>query len=390
MNHLLDRGVDEVIEKTHLEERLKRGDKLRVKLGIDPTAKDLHLGHTVVLRKFRQFQNEGHQGVFIIGDFTASIGDPSGRSELRPFLTRQQIEDNMDNYLREASKVIDIDKAEIHYNSEWFNKAEPSLLFDLTSKFTVARMLERDDFQKRIKEDRDISVLEILYPILQGYDSFAVKADVELGGTDQKFNLLTGRKVQKRYNQPEQDIITVPIIEGIDGVKKMSKSLNNYIGLSEYPKDMYGKIMSLPDELMVKYFTLLTDVNDAKIEELRKDRANSSLAKKTPKEWKEDLAFEIVKTYWGKDEAIRSQNEFRRVFFRGNLPEDVPIFALKGNKSVVDVLVNAGLTESKAEAKRLIDQKAVRVNSEIVQDWGYQIKSGDIIKVGPRKFLKII
>src|SRR3990167_7601790 len=279
MNTLLERGVEEIIDKEHLKERLKKGEKLRVKLGIDPTAKDLHLGHTVVLRKLKQFQDEGHQAVFIIGDFTATIGDPSGRDTLRPNLTSEQIKENMKNYLTEASKVIAIKKAEIRYNSEWYKDKGVDFLMDLTSKFTVARILERDDFQKRLKDDRDISLLEILYPILQGYDSFEVKADIELGGTDQKFNLLMGRKVQKRFGQAEQDIVTTPLIEGLDGVKKMSKSSGNYIGLSDEAVDMFGKVMSLPDDLMVKYFTLLTDVSQEDIELLKKDRLNSSIAK---------------------------------------------------------------------------------------------------------------
>lgn len=389
ISSLILRGVDEVIEKDHLQERLSKGEKLRVKLGIDPTAKDLHFGHTVVLRKLRQFQDAGHQAVFIIGDFTATIGDPSGRDALRPILTSEQIKENMKSYLTEASKVIDIKRAEIRYNSEWYKNKGNDFLIDLASKFTIARLLERDDFQKRLKEDRDISLLEILYPILQGYDSFEVKADVELGGTDQKFNLLMGRKVQKRYGQAEQDIITLPLIEGLDGVKKMSKSLGNYIGLSDEAVDMFGKVMSMPDELMVKYFTLLTDVSQEYIELLKKDRLNPSLAKTSPKEWKERLASELVKMYHGEKEAVKAQNEWGRVFSKGELPEDITEVPGEGMK-LVDFIIKHALATSSSEAKRLLDQGAVSVNDCVIKEWGCLLKKGDIVRVGPRKFLKVV
>ncbi len=388
MNEILERGVEEIIEKDHLQGRLERGDKLRVKLGIDPTAKDLHLGHTVVLRKLRQFQDAGHQAVFIIGDFTALIGDPSGRSDLRPVLTPEQIKENLKNYLKEAGKVIDLKKAEVRYNSEWLGSQGPEFIMELASKFTVARMLERDDFQKRIKNDQDVGVLEIMYPILQGYDSVAVKADVELGGTDQKFNLLMGRKVQKRYGQSEQDIITMPLIEGLDGVNKMSKSLGNYVGLSDEPEDMFGKIMSTPDDLMVKYYTLLTDVSENEIEKLRQDRLNPSLAKKPPKQWKEELAREITKMYHGEKEADKAMEEFEKVFSKGELPEDIQEFSGEG-KSILDFIADNNLAESRSETKRLLEQKAIKINSMVVTDWGQLLSKGDIVQVGPRKFAKV-
>ncbi len=384
---LVLRGVDEVIEKDHLQERLSKGEKLRVKLGIDPTAKDLHLGHTVVLRKLKQFQDAGHQAVFIIGDFTATIGDPSGRDALRPILTAGQIRENMKNYLVEAGKVLDIKKTEIRYNSEWYSNKGNDFLMDLASKFTIARLLERDDFQKRLKEDRDISLLEILYPILQGYDSFEIKADVELGGADQKFNLLMGRKVQKRYGQAEQDIITLPLIEGLDGVKKMSKSLGNYIGLSDDAVDMFGKVMSIPDELMVKYFTLLTDTPEENIELLKKDRLNPSLAKVSPKEWKERLALELVRMYHGEKEAKKAAEEFDKVFSRKELPED--IFEVSGGGMPLDLFLEGWLKESRSEVKRLIDQGAVKINDEVAKEWGTIVEQGNIIKVGPRKFARV-
>ena len=389
IEELLSRGVDEAIEFEHLKARLLKGDKLRVKLGIDPTAKDLHLGHTVVLKKLKQFQDLGHTAVFIIGDFTATIGDPSGRNELRPQLTGSQIKDNMKNYLAEASKVIDVKKAEIHYNSEWYKNKEAWFLMELTSKFTLARALERDDFQKRIKNDQDVGLLEILYPLFQGYDSVAVRADVEIGGTDQKFNLLTGRKVQRRYDQPEQDIITCPLIEGMDGVKKMSKSTGNYIGLSDNSGDMFGKIMSVPDGLMVKYFKLLTNVSDMEVENIKNDiLVNPSMAKKSPKEWKQTLAQEIVKMYHGEKEAKKAKEEWEKVFSNKEMPSEIQEAPGEGMR-LVDFITEHALATSSSEAKRLLDQGAVSVNEEVVKAWGHLLKKEDVIRVGSRKFLKV-
>lgn len=386
---IFERGVDEVIEFEHLKTRLLKGDKLRVKLGIDPTARDLHLGHTVVLRKLKQFQDLGHTAVFIVGDFTATIGDPSGRNELRPQLTESQIKENMKNYLVEASKVINTKKAEIHYNSEWYKNKEAWFLMELTSKFTLARVLERDDFQKRIKNDQDVGLLEILYPLFQGYDSVAVKADVEIGGTDQKFNLLTSRKVQKRYDQQGQDIITCPLIEGTDGVKKMSKSTGNYIGLSDSSINMFGKIMSVPDELITKYFKLLTDVSDEEIENVKNDiLTNPAIAKKSPKEWKQTLAQEIVTLYHGEKEAQKARNEWEKVFSNKEVPSEIEEVPGSGMK-LVDFITEHALATSSSEAKRLLDQGAVSVNDEIFKEWGHVLKTGDIVRVGPRKFLKV-
>jgi len=250
IEELLSRGVDEVIDKEHLRKRLLCGRRLRVKFGIDPTGSDLHLGHVVPLRKFRHFQNLGHQVIFLIGDFTAMIGDPSGRSEARKMLTEKDIKENMKDYIRQAGKILDFKKIEVRYNSEWYNKKGAMFLFELTSAVTVARAMERDDFQKRMKDDVDVSVLELIYPLMQGYDSVALEADVELGGRDQKFNLLMGRRVQRRYGAPEQDIMTVPLLEGTDGVRKMSKTYGNYIGINENAREIYGKTMSIPDSLM--------------------------------------------------------------------------------------------------------------------------------------------
>lgn len=387
MDKVLERGVEEVIDKEHLEARLKNGDKLRIKLGIDPTSPDLHLGHTVILRKLRQFQDAGHKAVLIIGDFTATIGDPSGRSELRPKLSKEQAKENMKNYLKEAAKVIDIKKAEVKYNSEWYGKKDALFLFELVSKFTVARALERNDFQKRIKEGLDVGVLEMLYPIFQGYDSVEVKADVELGGTDQKFNLTMGRKVQERYGQPPQDIITMPLIEGTDGVRKMSKSLGNYIGISEKSDQMFGKLMSIPDDLMPKYFLLLTDTPESEIEQLKKDHLQPAMASRSPKNWKEKLAFEVVSMYHGEKEAEKAKKEFERVFSEGQQPEERP--EIKSTGMLLQTMVTAGVVSSASEFKRLVDQKGIKLNGKIVERWDQADKPGDDSSVGSHRFFKL-
>ena len=385
---ILERGVEEVIEKDHLASRLQDAGKLRVKLGIDPTGSELHLGHTVVLRKLRQFQDAGHQAVLIIGDFTAKIGDPSGRNDSRPELSDEQIKQNLRDYLKQAALVLDVKKTEVRYNSEWFSKKGPTFLMELASKFTVARTLERDDFQKRLKENRDISILEVLYPLLQGYDSVAIEADVELGGTDQKFNLLMGRKVQKRYGLPEQDIVTLSLIEGTDGVKKMSKSIGNYIGLSELAQEKFNKIMSIPDDLMVKYFTLLTDVPTETIEQLKRDRLNPGLASKSSRKWKGELAFELVKLYHGTKNAQQAKNEFTKVFSQGQIPENIPNLAGAGDE-LIDFLVKHSLAESRSEAKRLIEQGGVKLNGVVVKSWETKLAAGNVLKIGSHRFARV-
>ena len=300
---LLTRGVVEVIEKEHFQTVLHSGRKLRVKFGIDPTAPDLHLGHTVPLRKLLQFQDAGHKAVLIIGDFTAKIGDPSGRDKTRPQLSDLEIKKNLKTYLAQAKKVLDLKKTEIHNNSEWF-KDNPKLLLELMSQMSMERIMERDDFQKRIRAGQEVTMLEGLYPILQGYDSVAVRADVEIGGGDQKFNLLMGRRLQRKYGQPEQDVVMLPLLEGVDGVQKMSKSLGNYIGLTEKPEMMFGKIMSVPDELVLKYIELLTDLPLDKM---------GGLVKKDPRGAKMELARELVKMYHGEKAAAKAEEEFIRV-----------------------------------------------------------------------------
>jgi len=393
VEEILNRGVDEVIDKDHLEKELKSGRQLRIKFGIDPTSPDLHLGHSIPLRKLRQFQNLGHKVILLIGNFTAMIGDPSGRSTQRPMLTEKMVKQNLRDYINQAGKILDIKKTEIRYNNDWYKKKGAAFLMELSSKFTLARIAERDDFKKRIKEDVDISMLELTYPLLQGYDSVELKSDVEIGGRDQKFNLLMGRKVQKRYDMPEQDIITLPLLEGIDGVKKMSKSLGNYIGLSEIPQQMYGKLMSIPDELMWKYFDLLTDLSIDQIDELKEKQQKNLIS---PINLKAKLAKEIVRIYHGEKNAEIAEQEFEKVFRNKELPSDIPVFETdKNNHSIIDLLVDSKLAPSKNEAKRLVEGGGVQVlNGDVkekIVDWKKEVTLDDemIIKVGSRKFVRI-
>lgn len=390
IEELLSRGVEEVIEKTSLEKKLKSGKVLRVKLGIDPTGSDLHLGHLVVLRKMKQFQDLGHQVILLIGDYTGMIGDPSGRSETRKMLERKDLKKNEATYLDQASKVLDIKKVELRHNSEWYDKKGPAFLMELTSKFTFARLIERDDFKKRIAQDIDVSMLELLYPLLQGYDSVALKADVELGGTDQKFNLLMGRKVQKRYDLPEQDVVTVPLLEGLDGVRKMSKSYGNYIAFNDSPQEMFGKIMSLPDTLLIKYFKLATYLSLVEIEDIQKKIRISSL---NPKNVKILLAKEVVKIFYKDKDADKAEVEFNKMFRDKERPTDIPKVKIeKKDWPVVDLLVQLELAASKAEAQRLVEQGGVKVNDVAISDWRQivAIKTKDVVQVGKRKFIEII
>ncbi len=397
IEELLTRGVDEVINKKHLEKRLKSGEKLRVKFGIDPTGSELHLGHSVSFRKLKQFQDLGHKVIFLIGDFTAIIGDPSGRMDRRKPLTEKQIKNNMKNYIGQTAKVLNIRKIEIRYNSEWYKKTGMMFLMDLTSRFTFARVTERDDFKRRIREDIDVSMLELIYPLLQGYDSVELRADVEIGGRDQKFNLLMGRKVQKKYGHSQQDIITVPLLEGTDGVRKMSKSYKNYIGLTEPPQKMYGKIMSIPDSIIWKYFNLLTDISLQEIKNMKQKIYTASLL---PRDAKIRLAKEITSLFYSKKIAEKAEKEFERVFKEKKLPTKIPEVKIKeiypelveGKKlNILDLLFKTKLASSKSEAKRLILQKGVKINSKVQEDWKaiIEIKKGMVIQVGKRKFAKL-
>ncbi len=380
-NDLLTRGVVEVIEKEHLQTAVHSGRKLRVKFGIDPTAPDLHLGHTVPLRKLRQFQDAGHKAVLIIGDFTAKIGDPSGRDKTRPQLSEKDIKNNFKTYLNQAKKVLDMKKTEIHYNSEWLGKDK--LILELMSQMSMERVMEREDFQKRIKAGQEVTMLEALYPILQGYDSVAIKADLEIGGNDQKFNLLMGRRLQRKYGQPEQDVLTLPLLEGTDGVNKMSKSLGNYVGLTEKPEIMFGKIMSVPDELALKYAELLTDLPVEKM---------ASQLKKDPRGAKMELARTIVAIYHGKNSSEKAEEEFVRVVSNKEAPTKVESVKLKVKSlPLVDLLVETKMAASKSESRRLIEQGGVKLDNEKQDDPNKVIVLGKeiLLQVGKRKYLRV-
>ncbi|MEK7178520.1 MAG: tyrosine--tRNA ligase [Patescibacteria group bacterium] len=386
---LLSRAVKEIINKDSLEAKLKSGKVLRVKLGIDPTAPDIHLGHTVSLIKLKQFQDLGHKAVLIIGDFTATIGDPTGRLESRKPLLPQIVAENLKTYLKQMVKIVDIKKTEVHYNNEWFGKITPKKLFFLTSLATIQQALEREDFQKRLKSNQAITLTEVLYSLFQGYDSVMVKADIEIGGEDQKVNLLMGRRVQRAYKVPEQDILTTWLIEGTDGTKKMSKSSGNYIGIAEKPNVMFGKVMSIPDSLIIKYFRALTMIADSEIDkfemELRSKKTN-------PRDIKGILAFEIVRMYHGEKNAKEADEEFNKVFRKHELPKKIPIAILKkGPYDIIDLLLKLNLVKSKSEARRLVNENAVKINSEIVKDPKIKINiaSGLVVQIGKKRFVKI-
>ncbi len=390
IKEVLTRNVEEVINKNHLEKRLKSGRRLRIKFGIDPTSSDLHLGHSVPLRKLKQFQELGHQIIFLIGDFTARIGDPSAKLDKRKVLTEKETKRNMQDYINQAAKILDIKKVEVRYNSEWYEKKGASFLMDLSSRFTYARLIERKEFKKRIKKDIEVSMLELLYPLLQGYDSVALRSDLEIGGTDQKFNLVFARKVQKKYGQAQQDIMTLSLLVGTDGVKKMSKSYGNYIKLTEKPLKMFGQIMSIPDLLIWHYFALLTELSLAEIEKIRKSVYKTIL---NPKEAKLKLAEEVISFYYGEEEAQEAKKEFNRIFKEKELPSKIPGIRIKEKAlNILDLLVKTKMALSKSEAKRLILQGGVKINGQVLTGWQGVVKTkkGLVVQVGKRKFVKII
>ncbi len=387
IDKVLSLGAEDVIEKDHLKDALFSGKQLRVKFGVDPTAPDLHLGHAVPLRKLKQFQDLGHKIVLIIGDFTAKIGDPTGRNEMRKPLTESEIKKNMENYLKHSEKILDLKKVEVHHNSEWFLKEGIQDMLQLSMAGSIQQILRRSDFKKRISEGNDITVTEMLYPLLQGYDSVKVKADVEIGGTDQLFNLLMGRRVQRYYKMLEQDILTTPLLEGTDGVKKMSKSVGNYISLDEKAFSMFEKIMLVPDELITKYFSLCTDLETEDIKKMEK-----RLKTENPKDVKMELAKEIIKIYHSEKEAKKAQEEFLKVFSKKEKPTDIEEYKLsKKEISLVELLSETKLAKSKSEARRLLEQGGVRVDGEVKKrkDEILIFKGGEIIQVGKRRFLKI-
>jgi len=389
---LIKRGAVEVIDEKEmaraLERSIKTGKLLRVKAGFDPTAPDLHLGHTVLLQKMKHFQDLGHEVVFLIGDFTGMIGDPTGKSETRKSLTVEEVAENAKTYLAQVYKILDRDRTTVLFNSEWMNRFTAADFVTLTGKYTVARMLERDDFHKRFAANQPISIHELLYPLVQGYDSVAMKADVELGGTDQKFNLLVGRDLQRAYGQEPQIILTMPLLEGTDGVQKMSKSLNNSIGIMEPPGDIFGKVMSISDDLMWRYYELLSDLGVKELEDLKR-RAETE----NPRDIKVRLAKEMVARYHSPEEAEQAAQEFSSVFSGKNLPSDIPTVAGWGEESrwICKVLAELGLSASTSEAKRLIKQGAVSIDGEKVADENLELAGNreTLIKVGKKRYLKI-
>lgn len=373
-----------------MKEKLKEERPLRVKLGIDPTAPEIHLGFAVVLRKLRQFQDVGHIAVLIVGDFTARIGDPSGRSKTRVSLSEKQIRENMKGYTRQIFKILDKEKTELRYNSEWLSKLDPSDIIRLTSQITVARLLERDDFNERFKAENPIALHELLYPMFQAYDSVAVKADVELGGTDQRWNHLLGRDLQRSFGLDPQVVFLMPLLEGLDGVKKMSKSFNNFVGIEESPREQFGKVMSIPDKLILRYYELCLDYYDELLVNVKK-RLKSG---ENPMDLKLELAEGIVRQYHSDRDAKRERVEFIRVFSKEEAPKDIEEFFIKKDKEIwiVEVLDNAGLVKSRGEARRLIEQGALRIDGEKINDFSLNIsiKNEVILRLGKKRFLKLV
>jgi tyrosyl-tRNA synthetase len=387
---IIRRGADEILVESDLIEKLKQGRPLRIKAGFDPTAPDLHLGHTVLINKLRQFQDLGHEVLFLIGDFTGMIGDPTGKSATRPPLTPEDVAKNAETYQQQIFKILDKDKTTVMFNSEWMGQMSSVEMIRLAASSTVARMLERDDFSKRYKGGQSIAIHEFLYPLIQGYDSVVMESDVELGGTDQKFNLLMGRQLQEQHNMKPQCVLTMPILEGLDGVQKMSKSLNNYIGIEDDPKDMFGKIMSISDDLMWRYFELLSFRPLAEIEGLKQEMANG----KNPRDIKFLLAEEIIARFHTEEDAVAAREAFIAQFARNRVPDDIPAFSFQAGADgipIANVLKDAGLTPSTSEAMRMIQQGAVKIDGEKVQDKSQLISAGTeaVFQVGKRKFARV-
>ncbi|MCM8762934.1 MAG: tyrosine--tRNA ligase [Candidatus Omnitrophica bacterium] len=378
---IIKRGTVEIISEEELTKKLERSIRERkpliVKAGFDPTAADLHLGHTVLLRKLKQFQDLGHKVIFLIGDFTARIGDPSGRSETRKQMTKEEVLKNALTYKKQIGKILNLRGLKIIFNSKWFDKMSGLKFGELFTHYTATRLLERDDFAKRIAEKKPIYMSEFMYPLLQGYDSVMLNADIELGGTDQIFNLLVGRDLQRDFGQEPQVVITMPLLEGTDGVQKMSKSFGNYIGINEPADEMFGKLMSISDELMLKYFELLTDEEMSEIKALH------------PKEAKIRLAKIIVAQYHGLLQAEKAQREFERIFTKRELPSDIAIFTLKEKKSILEIMLQAGLSKTGNEARRLIKQGAVTFDNKKIDNEKTLIDKNGVLKIGTRRFLKI-
>ncbi|MGY8780545.1 MAG: tyrosine--tRNA ligase [Fidelibacterota bacterium] len=389
---LISRGAEEIIPEEELKGKLikslESGIQLNIKLGCDPSRPDLHVGHGVVLRKLRHFQKLGHQAILVIGDFTAMIGDPSGRNKTRPQLTLEEAKANAESYIEQAGQILDVKKLRIAYNSTWLNAMVFSDVIRLTSHYTVARMLERDDFTKRYQSEIPISIHEFIYPLAQGMDSVELKADVELGGTDQKFNLLVGRDLQREYNQVPQSIITLPLLEGTDGIEKMSKSYGNHIGLTDSPEDMYGKSMSISDEMIEKYFVLAADADEDTVSKIQKQLQDPY---QNPRDMKRELARAIVSLYHGSDAAQTAEQYFDRVVVNKDIPDEMDEFELIADISLIDLIAAEGLTKSKGDARRMVKQGAVRIEGEKVFNMNHVLLKGNevVIKVGKRRFLRV-
>ena len=377
-------GTVEVISQAELEAKLKLGRPLRIKLGMDPTAPDLHLGHSVTLKKLRDFQRDGHTVVFLIGDFTAMIGDPTGRSETRKALTREQISANAETYRGQVFKILDPERTEIRFNSEWMDALSVRDLIKIAARLSVARMLERDDFEKRLDAGDPLFLHELLYPLIQGYDSVALEADVELGGTDQKFNLLVGRDLQRAMGQAPQVVMTMPLLEGLDGVRKMGKSYGNYVGITDSPEDMYGKLMSVPDPLMMKYYEVLTDIAPGDLAKIRSGGIH-------PMEAKKRLASTIVTEYHDDAAAARAQKYFESKHQRREVPEDAPVFRIDRDMWICELMKQIRFAPSTSEARRLLVQGAVRVDGQVISDVNFRFVPGDhkVLEVGKRRVARI-
>jgi len=391
----LKKGCVEIIQEKELEAKLAHSlnekKPLRVKAGFDPTAPDIHLGHTVLLRKMKHFQDMGHDVIFLIGDFTGLIGDPSGRSTTRPPMTREEINKNAETYKIQIFKILDPKKTIIDFNSRWLGKLTSFDIINLTAKYTVARILERDDFSNRLKKGQPISTHELLYPLMQAYDSVALEADVELGGTDQKFNLLVGREIQREFNQEPQVVMTMPLLEGLDGVEKMSKTLDNFVGITEPPGEIFGKIMSISDPLMFRYYELLTDESLSHIEKWRKEAKEGKI---NPKDLKSRLARSIVADFWGNQEAEKAAEEFERVFKNKEIPSEIEVIEVKATEiPLIDLMVNQNIFPSRGEAKRIIRQGGTYLDGKRVEDISLKIdlrKNAErVLKVGKKNFYKI-
>ena len=392
--NILKRGCEEVINeiefKQKLEKSIKNNKPLKIKLGIDPTGSDLHIGHAVPLRKLKQFQDLGHTVQFLIGTFTARIGDPTGKSETRKMLSNDAVQENIKTYIDQLGIILDLEKTEIKYNGDWLEKLSLEEVLNLLSQFTVSQMVSREDFSKRLAENKPVSLIEFMYPIMQGYDSVALECDVELGATEQKFNILRGRDLQKAYGQEQQICLLMPILEGLDGVEKMSKSLNNYIGITETPNDMFGKVMSISDELMFRYYEIITEIPLEEIEKMKMDITNGALH---PMEAKKNLGKELVTIYHGAEEGIKAKEWFENVFSKKNLDVDLPEVEIAGKEEgIIELLVNTlKFANTTSEARRLIEQGGFKINDEAIKDVKSSIKleSGMIIRAGKKKIVKV-